>query len=77
MVTQLLTATEAAERLRVSRSMVYLLAQRGTLPCARFGEHAVRFPADALERWLAEQVQGGRQTNENEKEPDRNPLAAR
>lgn len=52
---ELLTVTEAAQRLRLGRSTVYLMAQRGDLPVVRFGA-AVRIPAEMLDRWVAQQA---------------------
>ena len=49
---ELLRAEEAAARLRLSRSQVYLMVRRGDLPSVRFGERAVRIPASELEEWL-------------------------
>ena len=45
----LLTITEAAKRLKVSRNSVYRLVNSGELPVVRVGAHS-RIPADAL-RW--------------------------
>lgn len=50
----LLTVPEAAQRLRVSRAMVYVLINRASLPTVHLGR-AVRIPADRLKRWLEEQ----------------------
>ena len=56
----LLRAEEVAIRLRVSRAQVYVMAQRGEIPCVKFGDRAIRFPADKLEAWLAGRMQGGK-----------------
>lgn len=58
-MSELLRAEEVAARLRISRAQVYAMASRGELPVIRLGEHAVRFPADALQAWLAKQITGG------------------
>jgi excisionase family DNA binding protein len=47
--TDLLTITEAAKRLKVSRNSVYRLVRSGDLPVVQVGAHS-RIPADAL-RW--------------------------
>jgi excisionase family DNA binding protein len=49
---ELLTVPEAARRLRLGVSTVYLLVARGELPVVRFGA-AVRIPAAELERAIA------------------------
>lgn len=48
---ELLTVSETAKRLKLGRSTVYLMAQRGDLPVVRFGA-AVRIPAELLDRWI-------------------------
>ena len=52
---ELLTVPEVAQRLRISKSLAYLLCQRGTLPAIRLGT-SIRVPAGSLEQWLSEQV---------------------
>jgi excisionase family DNA binding protein len=47
----LLRIPEAAERLALSRAMVYLLIQRGELPTVHIGR-SIRVPAAALEQWV-------------------------
>ncbi len=53
----LLTVREVAARLRLGKSTVYLLIQRGDLPAVRFGS-SVRVPEALFEKWLSEKVQG-------------------
>lgn len=53
---ELLTVDEVAQKLKLSKSMVYLLCQQGKLPTVRFGK-SVRIPAEALATWLREQTQ--------------------
>lgn len=53
----LMTVPEAARRLRLGRSTVYMMAQRGEIPTVRIGT-AVRIPVPELDRWLAGQVRG-------------------
>jgi len=49
-----LTATDLAARLQVSPSTLYRWAARDvTMPVLRLGPGVVRFPAEALEKWLA------------------------
>ncbi|MBI3977161.1 MAG: helix-turn-helix domain-containing protein [Chloroflexi bacterium] len=52
---ELLTVPEAAERLKLARSTVYMLAQRGDLPLIRFGR-SIRIPAAALERCIEQRI---------------------
>lgn len=47
MAMELLTVDEVAQKLKLSKSMVYLLCQQGKLPTVRFGK-SVRIPAEAL-----------------------------
>ena len=49
----LVTADEAAGFLSLSRSQVYELAKRREIPSIRIGR-SVRFPLDALRRWIDE-----------------------
>ena len=48
---QLLTVPEIAVILKISRSMAYLLVQRGELPSVRIG-HSVRVQPDDLQRYI-------------------------
>jgi excisionase family DNA binding protein len=54
-VSDLLTIPETAERLKVSRSFAYQLAQDAVIPTIRIGK-VVRVPAEALEQWLRHQT---------------------
>jgi excisionase family DNA binding protein len=54
--TELLTAQEVADRLKIGKSTVYLLCRRGELPSLAI-HRSVRIPADALRRWLEQRVQ--------------------
>jgi excisionase family DNA binding protein len=54
---RLLTVPEAANRLGVSRSKGWQLAQQGEIPVVRIGR-SVRVPADALDAWIKERTQG-------------------
>jgi excisionase family DNA binding protein len=51
----LLTADDVASVLGVPRTFVYSLARRGELPTVRIGERYVRFRAQVLDRWIADQ----------------------
>jgi len=51
----LLRVDEVADRLAVSRATAYRLIQRGALPIIHIGA-SVRIPADALDRWIEDQV---------------------
>ncbi len=53
---RLLRAEEAAQRCDVAVSTIYAWAAASFIPHIRFGEKAVRFPEDELERWLAELI---------------------
>jgi len=55
MATALLTAAEAADRLRVSARTLQRLHQRRALPYVRIAGQ-IRFPADALDHWIAQQT---------------------
>lgn len=50
-MTPLLTVTEAAERLRVSRSLLYLEMNRGRLKVVKIG-HLTRIREEELERYV-------------------------
>lgn len=56
---RLLGADDVAELLGVPRTFVYALARRGDLPVVRLGERYVRFRAEALEEWIADQESTG------------------
>lgn len=56
-MTQLLTASEAAERLRVPSSWLLREARADRIPHVRFGRY-VRFDPDALEAWWRARVRG-------------------
>ncbi|MFP4310887.1 MAG: helix-turn-helix domain-containing protein [Nitriliruptoraceae bacterium] len=55
MPTELLTAAEVADQLRVSTMTIYRLIRSGELPAVRVGRN-YRVPVAELERYLAEQV---------------------
>ena len=48
----ILTVKETAEFLRVPRSTIYKLAQRGMIPAHKVGQHW-RFHRPAIIRWIA------------------------
>jgi excisionase family DNA binding protein len=48
----LLTASEAALRLRVTLPRLYELVRSGTIPVVRIGRQ-VRIPSNALQAWIA------------------------
>ena len=50
----ILTVKETAEFLRVPRSTIYKLAQRGMIPAHKAGQHW-RFHRPAIIRWIAGQ----------------------
>jgi len=50
---EVMTLPEAAEYLRISKSTLYALAQRGEVPCKKVGRRW-RFSRNALDRWLQE-----------------------
>ena len=54
MSSELMTADEVAERLRVPRSWVYLAAREGDLPSVRCGRYR-RFDGRDIDEWIAEQ----------------------
>jgi excisionase family DNA binding protein len=49
----LLTATEVADMLRVSRARVYDLVRRNLIPSVQIGQRQVRFEEEALNYWIA------------------------
>ena len=51
----LLTVPEAARRLRIGTSTLYVLTKQGKFPCVRLGG-SVRVPVAALEAWIVEQT---------------------
>lgn len=52
---ELLRVAEAAERLSISRSQVYVMISAGTLPTVRIGR-ALRVPERALADWVDARV---------------------
>lgn len=52
---QLLTVPEVAQRLKLSKSKVYLLCQQGKIPTLTLGK-SVRIPLRELEEWLRRQI---------------------
>lgn len=50
----LLTVSEAARVLRISRNLAYELVARGDLPAVRLGR-VIRVPRHGLEQWIARQ----------------------
>jgi len=54
----MLTATDAAQALGVSKRHLYALAAKGLVPCYRFGS-AVRFDAADLDAYNAKVSGGG------------------
>lgn len=52
----LLRAEEVAVRLRLSKAWVYELVKRREIPHVKFGNRAVRFPEEEIERWLASRL---------------------
>src|SRR5215831_7533520 len=57
----LLTVTQAAEALSVSKGTVYELVTRGDLPAVRVGGQ-IRFVPAVLDQWLKQQSTGSTQT---------------
>jgi excisionase family DNA binding protein len=56
----LLKPDEAARVLGISRAMVYALARKGVLPTVNLGS-SMKFSAEALREWVAEQVRANNQ----------------
>jgi excisionase family DNA binding protein len=52
---RLLAVEDVSALLGVSPALVYALVRRGELPAVRIGERYVRFRAQALQDWIAEQ----------------------
>ena len=55
--TPLLTAQEVADRLSVSRGLVYKMANEGKLPFVRIAPTCLRFKPDDIERFIS--LRGG------------------
>jgi excisionase family DNA binding protein len=53
---KLLTATEAAELLGLTRSALYMAIQRREMPVLRLGQRRIRFRASDLEKILQAQA---------------------
>ena len=51
----LLTVSEAAQLLRISRGLCYELIHRGELPAVRLGR-VIRVPRFGLEQWIAREA---------------------
>lgn len=49
---ELLTVTEAARVLHVSRASAYSLAAAGRIPVVRIGPRTIRVPRSRLVRWI-------------------------
>lgn len=60
---ELLTVSEAARCLRISRNLTYELIARHELPCVRLGR-VIRIPRGALETWIRDEASqsAGRRT---------------
>ena len=48
----LMKPAEVAKILRINVRTVYLMVERGELPCTRIGTNTVRVPRAALERYI-------------------------
>jgi excisionase family DNA binding protein len=51
-----LTPRETAHSLGISERSLWSLTRQGRVPCVRLGG-SVRYPLDALKRWLSEQTE--------------------
>ena len=58
----LLTATEVAQLLRVSKARVYELRRQRILPALILGKRQIRFEEDALREWIAAKGSGSQVT---------------
>jgi excisionase family DNA binding protein len=56
-VVSMLTVTEVADYLKISRSMIYRLLKRGEIPGFRIGSDW-RFNVEEINRWRAERETG-------------------
>ncbi len=50
---RMMTTSEVAKYLRVSRATVYRLVKQGKIPVSRVGKH-LRFRKDSIDGWLSE-----------------------
>ena len=62
----IMTIQELSEYLKVSKSTLYKLAQKGSLPGQKVGKHW-RFHRDVIDRWLASRLD---KIREKEKEQE-------
>lgn len=53
----LLTVSEAAQMLGVSKSRAYVMARRGEIPTLDLGPRSLRVPRAALEAWIRERTE--------------------
>ena len=53
----LLTVTEVADLLRLSRGSVYHMVSQGRLPCIRLSKRCLRFSREAIAQMLSEMAQ--------------------
>lgn len=60
-----MTIDEVAELLRVPKSSIYRLAQRGEIPSRKVGRHW-RFHRETLEQWLKERHKPQESPDENQ-----------
>ncbi len=54
---RLLTVTEVADLLRLSRGSVYHMVSQGRLPCIRLSARCLRFSREAIAQMLSEMTQ--------------------
>jgi excisionase family DNA binding protein len=64
MTKELLRIEEVADQLGIGRTKCYeLLAPQGPLPVIRIGR-AVRIPAAAVQEWIKQQIEQGREVSD-------------
>ena len=62
-----MTIEDLSEYLKVSKSTLYKLAQKGSLPGQKVGKHW-RFHRDVIDRWLASRLDKIREKEKEEEE---------
>jgi excisionase family DNA binding protein len=66
MLDNVLTISELATYLKISKSTLYKLAQDGRLPGQKVGRHW-RFHREVIDRWLAERSHGAQRDSGHRK----------
>lgn len=57
-MSKMLTVTQFAEKMNVSRTKVYAMIKNGQIPVVRIGERGTRIPQDFVEKLIQESYNG-------------------